>query len=205
MNVGLSSLNKIGSNYSMKLNDKEILVVEEDEIHNYKLSESEKIKKRLLKESEKKKVDEQRYEKKLSPDEERLIQDLHARDEEVKTHESAHQTAGGGLVGAATYNYQQGPDGKMYAIGGQVSISTGKSSSPEETISNAKKIIASAMAAGSPSPQDFAVATNAKMMEFKAEQKLIKEKQYQKEGLGIYTNEMKDDLRKQGRGVLSPL
>jgi hypothetical protein len=186
MNIGLNTLYDIGSNYIMKLNDREVLVVEDDELRSSKLSKSEIAEKKILQELEKKKVQNSSTENKLSPDEERLIRDLQARDNEVKTHESAHQSAGGGMVGAASYTYQQGPDGKMYAIGGEVSISTGKASSPQEAIANAKQIVAASTAAGDPSPQDAAVASSAKLMQIKAEQQLIKENQEKSLGIDIY-------------------
>ncbi|MFA6191433.1 MAG: hypothetical protein WC665_03685 [Sulfurimonas sp.] len=44
---------------------------------------------------------------------------------------------------------------RIYAIGGEVSITMKSSSNPEETTRNAKQLIASAMAVGSPSSQDF--------------------------------------------------
>jgi hypothetical protein len=62
----------------------------------------------------------------------------------------------------------------MYAIGGEVSISMPSSSSPEEAIRNARQVMASAMAAGDPSPQDYAVASSARVMEMKAQQQLAK-------------------------------
>ena len=194
MQIGLNTSFNISTNFTMKLNDKEMLVVEEDELRSSKLSQSEKTQKKLLQELEKKEQLENLQEKKLSPDEERLVRDLQARDSEVKMHESAHQSAGGGMVGAASYTYQQGPDGKMYAIGGQVSISSGVSSNPKEAIANARQIVSAAMAAGDPSPQDFAVASSAKMMQIKAEQKIIKEDQEKSMGLEIYAKESLDSL-----------
>ena len=192
MDIGLNSLYNIGSSYTMKLNDDKVLVVEDDELKSTKLSETEKVNKKILQELEKKELQKVKNSDELSEDEERLVRDLQSRDTEVKAHESAHQTAGGGMVGAASYTYQQAPDGKMYAIGGEVSISTGEASSPQEAIANAQQIIASAMAAGSPSPQDFAVATSAKMMQIKAEQQLTRQKEEQIAGIETYKNTMFD-------------
>ncbi len=123
----------------------------------------------------------------LSPDEKRLVTKLEARDAEVKAHEAAHQSAGAS-TGAATYSYQQGPDGKMYAIGGEVSISFQTGSTPQETIANARKIAAAAMAPANPSGQDNAVASSAKMMEMKAQQQLRKEEQEKAQGQETYAS-----------------
>jgi hypothetical protein len=125
----------------------------------------------------------------LDSNEQMLVQELQDRDTEVRAHEAAHQAAGGGMTGAASFTYQQGPDGKMYAIGGEVSISMKTGSTPQETIANARKIIAAAMAPGNPSSQDHAVASSAKVMEMKALQQLAKEEQEEASGKDVYKNQ----------------
>ncbi|MBT5934230.1 putative metalloprotease CJM1_0395 family protein, partial [Sulfurimonas sp.] len=95
-----------------------------------------------------------------------------------------------------SYTYQQGPDGKMYAIGGEVSISTPAASTPEEAITNARQVMASAMAAGSPSPQDFAVASSARVMEMKAMQQLAKETAEESLGKETYASLAQDEEQK---------
>lgn len=198
MQVGSSSLYDIGTKYTIKLNEKEMLVVEEDELRSIKLSDSDKLDKEIEKSDEKKEILKAAALNELSPDEERLVDDLAARDAEVRAHESAHQAAGGGMTGAASFTYQQGPDGKMYAIGGEVSISMKSGSTPEETIANARQVATAAMAAGNPSPQDFAVASSARVMEMKAQQQLAKETQEELIGKETYSNEVnKTDFEKQ--------
>ena len=113
----------------------------------------------------------------LKPDERQLVADLQARDTEVKAHEAAHQAAGGGLAGGASFSYQQGPDGKMYAIGGEVPISIKGGSTPQEQMANARQVQAAAMAPANPSGQDYAVASSARVMEMKAQQELKKQRQ----------------------------
>lgn len=189
MSIGLSALRDIGSNYYMRLNDKEVLVLKEDELRNSQLTDAQKLDKKIQEESEDKKIKEPNAADKLSEDEERLVRDLASRDSEVRAHEAAHQAAGGGMVGAASYTYQQGPDGKMYAIGGEVSVSMKAGSTPEETIANAKQIAIAAMAAGNPSPQDFAVASSARVMEMKAQQQLAREQQEELIGKETYSNQ----------------
>lgn len=123
---------------------------------------------------------------KLTPDETQQLHELQARDTEVRAHESAHQAAGGGLTGAASFTYEKGPDGKMYAIGGEVPIAFKAGSTPQETIANAQQVIAAALAPANPSPQDHAVATSAHLMLIKAEQKLTQEAQEQIKGKETY-------------------
>lgn len=177
MQIGLSTLNEIGTNYYIKLNDKEVLVVEEDPLRKQKKNSTSKNIEKELELQKKEKAKNPKSIDDLSEDEKKLVNDLIARDAEVKTHEAAHQAAGGGMTGGASYTYQQGPDGKMYAIGGEVPISMHGGSTPEETIENAKRVEAAAMAPANPSGQDFAVASSAKMMQMKAQQQLTKEKE----------------------------
>ena len=177
MQIASSSLYDLSSSYTIRLNEKEILVVDEDPISK---SLAQSNKKSHQKELDEKKAEESKQNDtpdNLSSDEKRLIKELSDRDAEVKTHEASHQALGGGLTGAASYTYQEGPDGKMYAIGGEVSISTPTSSNPKEAIRNARTVAASALAAGDPSPQDFAVASSASIMEMKARQLEAKEMQ----------------------------
>lgn len=182
MQIGLNTLYDIGSTYTIKINEKEMLVVEEDKLRKIKKSDNKAL-------EEKKDILKSKSADKLSEDEQRLVKNLASRDSEVRAHEAAHQASGGGMTGAATYTYQQGPDGKMYAIGGEVSISMKTGSSPQETIANARQIAAAAMAAGNPSPQDFSVASSARIMEMKAKQQLARQEQESVIGKEIYQNE----------------
>jgi len=185
MEIGSASHYNIGINYSIKLNEEEILVFEDDPLREKKTSDEEKIEK----EQEEKKSAEDSSTEKLSEDEKRLVQDLRSRDAEVRTHEAAHQAAGGGMTGAASYTYQQGPDGRMYAIGGEVSISIPSGSTPQESMRNAQQAIAAAMAPADPSGQDFAVASSAMVMLMKAQQQLLKETQEGILGKEVYKSE----------------
>jgi hypothetical protein len=185
MEIGSESHYNIGINYSIKLNEEEILVFEDDPLREKKTSDEEKIEK----EQEEKKSAEDSSTEKLSEDEKRLVQDLRSRDAEVRTHEAAHQAAGGGMTGAASYTYQQGPDGRMYAIGGEVSISIPSGSTPQESMRNAQQAIAAAMAPADPSGQDFAVASSAMVMLMKAQQQLLKETQEGILGKEVYKSE----------------
>ena len=77
----------------------------------------------------------------------------------------AHKSAGAGVTSAATFTYQQGPDGKQYAIGGEVQIQISPGSTPEETIRRAKQVIAAATAPADPSAADMRAAGLASQME----------------------------------------
>lgn len=184
MTIGSSAFTNISSSYTIKLNDEESLEFKKEKVQK----SPDEQKKEELKELESKQSIKTNASKELTSGEEQLVKELEARDAEVKAHEAAHQSAGGGMTGAATYTYQQGPDGKMYAVGGEVSISMKGGSTPEETIANARQIQAAAMAAGDPSSQDFAVASSARVMEMKAQQQLVKEKKEEALGQEAYKN-----------------
>lgn len=95
-----------------------------------------------------------------------IIQQLKARDLEVKAHEQAHLGAGGQYVtNGASYVYQTGPDGNRYAIGGEVGIDTSPiAGNPEATLLKAQQVQAAAMAPAKPSSQDYSVARAAMQM-----------------------------------------
>lgn len=97
----------------------------------------------------------------LSPEEEAVVRELQRAEQEVVAHEAAHQAAGGGLAGAASYSYTQGPDGRHYITGGEVPIQMPVSNDPEQTLRDMAKVQRAALAPGNPSPQDVRVASQA--------------------------------------------
>lgn len=120
----------------------------------------------------------------LSEDDLALLQQLKARDREVRVHEAAHASVGGRYAGSASLEYARGPDGKNYAVGGEVSISTSAvSGDPQSTIEKARVIQAAALAPAQPSSQDRRVAAKASQMEIEARSDLqtMKAEELQKE------------------------
>lgn len=112
----------------------------------------------------------------LSSEEKLQVAKLKQRDAEVKAHEAAHMGAAGGLArGGARYEYQKGPDGKNYAIGGEVSIdSSPVRGDPNATLAKAQQIRSAALAPASPSSQDLKVAAKASQMEAESRSELAK-------------------------------
>jgi len=125
-------------------------------------------------------TDENSAQKKTSGEEnpktKELITKLEARDTEVRAHEAAHMSAGGGIAGAASFDYQIGPNGKAYAVGGEVPIDISPENDPQATQAKMQKVRAAALAPASPSPQDIKVASTASMIEMKAKMDELKEK-----------------------------
>lgn len=110
----------------------------------------------------------------LTPEEQKVVQQLKARDMEVRAHEQAHKSAGGQYVtGGPNYKYQTGPDGNQYAVGGEVQIDVSEvPGDPEATIQKARTVRSAANAPTQPSGQDRDVAAQASEIETKARQKL---------------------------------
>jgi len=111
-----------------------------------------------------------------SPQQQRLeqleIAKLVSRDQEVRTHEQAHAAVGGRYAGAPSYTYERGPDGKRYAVGGEVGIDTSPiPSDPEATLRKMEVVIRAALAPAEPSAQDRQVAAQAQtqMVEARAQ------------------------------------
>lgn len=98
----------------------------------------------------------------LSDAEKEQVEKLKARDAEVRAHEAAHKAAAGQYAGAVSYTYQTGPDGKRYAVGGEVDVDTSPiPGDPEATIAKMQQISAAASAPAEPSSADRQVAAQA--------------------------------------------
>lgn len=110
---------------------------------------------------------------KLTPEEQSTVAQLKQTDREVRAHEMAHLGAGAGVVrGGPTYSFQRGPDGQLYAVGGEVPIDASPGRTPEETLEKARQIRAAALAPSDPSSQDMRVAAEASRMETEARDEL---------------------------------
>lgn len=113
--------------------------------------------------------------------EQKELEDLKQRDIEVRSHEQAHASIGGQYSGSPQYEYATGPDGRRYAVGGEVSIDISAESTPEETIRKMQQVKAAALSPAEPSPQDLRVATEATQKAVAARNEIIDEKAQQAE------------------------
>lgn len=130
---------------------------------------------------------------KLTEDQQRQVEKLKERDKEVKTHEQAHLSSAGGLnASAPTYTYQTGPDGKQYAIGGEVSISFTPTGDPQKDLQAAEAMKNSALAPADPSSQDRSVAQAADKMIAQAQQEILQAKQEQSSNITIGAKNSED-------------
>lgn len=113
----------------------------------------------------------------LSEEEQAELQDMKSRDEEVRVHEQAHQSAGGQYASAPHYEYENGPDGKRYVTDGSVNIDVGEESDPQATIDKMQVVKRAALAPAQPSAQDRRVYAEASQKEAEARRELNEQRQ----------------------------
>lgn len=110
-----------------------------------------------------------------------IVQKLQARDREVRQHESQHKSVGGQYAGSISYQYQSGPNGQQYAVGGEVDISVSEvPGNPQATINKMQTVRAAALAPAEPSSQDRAVAAAATRIILSAQQSLAQSREDQR-------------------------
>lgn len=129
---------------------------------------SDKIEEGQSEQSDKNKQEQQqqksdsRAAKQQEAEEQAIVRELAARDREVRAHEQAHAAVGGNLAGAPSLSFTTGPDGKRYAVSGEVSISVSAvPNNPEATIQKLEQVQRAALAPANPSSQDRKVASQA--------------------------------------------
>ena len=122
----------------------------------------------------------------LSKDEQRVVDQLRARDREVRDHEQAHARVGGAYASQPSYSYQTGPDGQRYAVGGEVKIDVSPiANDPEATIAKMLIVKAAALAPAEPSSADRQVAALAEATRSQAQAELTSLKAAERRGENI--------------------
>ena len=98
----------------------------------------------------------------LTEEERRIVAELQRIDAEVRRHEQAHAAVGGPYAGAPAYQTQRGPDGRLYAVGGEVQIDVSDiPGNPAATIRKLQVVRRAALAPSQPSAADRRVASIA--------------------------------------------
>jgi len=95
-------------------------------------------------------------------DYQRVLDKLKASDSRIRTHEQAH-AANGPTRSPISYNYQSGPDGKLYAVGGSVRLDTSLPSDPKEAAFKLSQIQRSASAPSGLSGADANISIQANL------------------------------------------
>ncbi|WKE66873.1 putative metalloprotease CJM1_0395 family protein [Gallaecimonas kandeliae] len=110
----------------------------------------------------------------------KALQDLKARDREVRTHEQAHASAAGPYAQGVHLQYKRGADGNSYAVEGETSVDTSPvSGDPLATLAKARTILKAALAPAQPSAQDQKVAAEAQQMIIEAQAAIAAQAQSQ--------------------------
>lgn len=97
----------------------------------------------------------------LNSDEAQRRMRLQIADFGVRAQEGQHFRAAFGLGSAPQYDYELGPDGELYAVGGNVGITSGLAATPEEAAKDADTMARAALAATDVSAQDVSAARSA--------------------------------------------
>lgn len=117
----------------------------------------------------------------------RLVQRLRTRDRAVRSHEAAHRSAlGPYAAGGASFTYQTGPDGRQYAIGGEVPIEASAEDDPAATLRKMQTLQRAALAPGDPSAVDRQVAGQAAALANQAQMELTRQQMRERQGRQAY-------------------
>jgi len=113
----------------------------------------------------------------LSEEEQREIQKLKNADRAARAHEQAHKAVGGELIiGGPYYDYARGPDNRLYAVAGEVTIDTSEiRDDPEANAEKMQHVRRTALAPRDPSPQDRHVASQAAAKETQSRAEAVRQ------------------------------
>lgn len=115
-------------------------------------------------------VDEQQ----LTDQERKQVDSLKKADAAVRAHEAAHKAAAGAYGGAVSYSFRTGPDGRRYAVAGEVPIDLSPiPGDPQATVLKMQQIRRAALAPAEPSGADRQVAAKAAQIEQQARAELV--------------------------------
>lgn len=92
----------------------------------------------------------------------RVLSKFRNKDLEVRTHEQAHATIAH-TTSPIAYNYQEGPDGKMYAVGGSVRFDTSIPEDPKSAIFKMEMLQKAASAPVETSAADNTIAAQSNL------------------------------------------
>ncbi len=111
----------------------------------------------------------------LSEAELKRVAELKATDAKVRAHEMAHMAAGQGVVTSGpSYTLTYGPDGRAYAVAGEVGVDTSAEQDPQANIAKGRRIQAAALAPAEPSGQDLRVAAAGRALQAEGQRELAR-------------------------------
>ncbi len=98
----------------------------------------------------------------LTLEEQHIVEALRQRDGAVHQEEETHAAQAGQFAGAPVYEYATGPDGRRYAVGGEVPVHVRVTSGNPDDVKQALAILGlAATSPAAPSAQDLMVARSA--------------------------------------------
>lgn len=92
----------------------------------------------------------------------RVLEKFKKTDANIRSHEQVHATIGA-TTSPISYVYQQGPDGKMYAVGGHVKLDVSLPDDPKAASYKLDQIKKAASAPGDMSSADASISTQASL------------------------------------------
>ena len=92
----------------------------------------------------------------------RVLEKFRNKDAEIRTHEQAHASIGH-TTSPISYNYQEGPDGKLYAVGGSVRLDTSIPDDPKAAAFKLDMIQKAASGVAEASPADRAISSQSNL------------------------------------------
>ncbi|MEA3354098.1 MAG: putative metalloprotease CJM1_0395 family protein [Campylobacterota bacterium] len=93
---------------------------------------------------------------------ERVLEKFKKADADIRSHEQAHATIGQ-TTSPISYNYQQGLDGKIYAVGGHVRLDVSLPEDPKAAVYKLDQIKKATTSVADPSGADLAIANSANL------------------------------------------
>lgn len=95
-------------------------------------------------------------------DYQRVLNKFKNKDSEIRTHEQTH-ASGAATTSAINYNYQVGPDGKLYAMGGSVRFDTSIPNDPQSAKIKLEQLKDASSSVSSMSGADSSIAQTANL------------------------------------------
>jgi len=92
----------------------------------------------------------------------RVLEKFKQADANIRSHEQVHASIGQ-TTAPISYNYQKGPDGKMYAVGGSVRLDTSIPSDPKAAAFKLDQIQKAAIGTADASGADMGIATQSNL------------------------------------------
>lgn len=119
----------------------------------------------------------------LSQEQQQQVKELKQRDQEVRAHEQAHAAAGGPYASPPSFEFTTGPDGKRYAVSGEVQIDASPvRDNPQATLRKMDVVVRAALAPADPSSQDLQVARQAQAERAQAQADLARKREAERKG-----------------------